>query len=400
MKSDKWGASTQNLYAQFLYRITKYQEINKNIKIGIYCPPLFLSGGSYKKFRERFFKQFGFEKGFLFESCHFSDVAKNWGISFTIFGNELNSNKFNLDIIDFNDSFELEAKDTKEIYNIDNENKLSEFTRKSLKGLKTFDAPQMSSSINIKQSGRGTVIDIVHYLGTFHTAGNATYKNITDVGLYTSCNSNSHSHSITINNFYNVICGFIARKSITPNWINCKDEYLAPNENHPEYEQFTYDSIVYSLFNNSSQQSSLRQVSYKDKLWDIKNEFFWISKKEIQQLANDSSYDEIYKDARTSDERFVYKQLFESGIYEKLSNDAKEVLDIATDLTKRSFEMRKLVSENNPEYHLDSWDAGYAQLKLVWKDYFKDEFKSFRDKYKSLEDRMRPLVYRLGFLKE
>jgi hypothetical protein len=48
--------------------------------------------------------------------------------------------------------------------------------------------------------------------------------------------------------------------------------------------------------------------------------------------------------------------------------------------------------------HLNSWDAGYAQLKLVWKEYFAEEFKEFRQLYKTLEDRMRPLVYELGFL--
>jgi hypothetical protein len=49
---------------------------------------------------------------------------------------------------------------------------------------------------------------------------------------------------------------------------------------------------------------------------------------------------------------------------------------------------------------LNSWDAGYAQLKLVWKEYFQEEFKEFRQLYKNLEDRMRPLVYELGFLKK
>jgi hypothetical protein len=28
---------------------------------------------------------------------------------------------------------------------------------------------------------------------------------------------------------------------IKGNWVNDKDEYLAPNEQHPEYEQFTID---------------------------------------------------------------------------------------------------------------------------------------------------------------
>jgi len=87
MKADGWGKSTQNLYAQFLYRIYKIQELNKNVKIGIFCPPLFLSGGSYNKFREKFFTQFEFKKGFLFEASHFSDVKNNWGISFTVFDN-------------------------------------------------------------------------------------------------------------------------------------------------------------------------------------------------------------------------------------------------------------------------------------------------------------------------
>jgi hypothetical protein len=67
---------------------------------------------------------------------------------------------------------------------------------------------------------------------------------------------------------------------------------------------------------------------------------------------------------------------------------------------KKSIDMRKLLSESNPDFHLDSWDAGYAQLKLVWKEYYKEEFNEFREKYKALEDRLRPMVYELGFLRK
>jgi hypothetical protein len=59
-------------------------------------------------------------------------------------------------------------------------------------------------------------------------------------------------------------------------------------------------------------------------------------------------------------------------------------------------EIRQVMA--NDENHLDSWDAGYAQLKLIWKEYFQEDFKEFRQLYKNLEDRMRPLVYELGFL--
>jgi hypothetical protein len=184
---------------------------------------------------------------------------------------------------------------------------------------------------------------------------------------------------------------------ISNDWINDKDEYLEPNEDHEQYQQFTNDSIVYSLFNNSSQQSSLRQVVYKDQLWDIKNEFFWISKEEMMNLSNDSNYTELYNDVRTDNNRYVYNLLFgEQNIYEQLSPDAKLVLDKATELTRISMNMRSHFADDQNQ--LNSWDAGYAQLKLVWKEYFPEEFKEFRQLYKNLEDRMRPLIYELGFL--
>jgi hypothetical protein len=190
---------------------------------------------------------------------------------------------------------------------------------------------------------------------------------------------------------------FSARKLIETNWVNCKDEYFAPNENHEYYQQFTNDSVVYSLFNNSSQQSSLRQITYKDQLWDIKNEFFWMSKEEMVELANNNNYNELYGDARTDNNRYVHNLLFgEENIYEQLSPDAKLVLDKATELVRMSMTMRSHFADNHN--HLNSWDAGYAQLKLVWKEYFPNEFKEFRQLYKNLEDRMRPLVYELGFL--
>lgn len=402
MRIEDWGASTQQLYAQFLYKMSKYQEVNKNIKIGVFCPALFFSGGSYEKFRDKFFNQFGFERGFLFQASHFADVAAQWGISFSIHSSTPNGIKtdFIHDLIDYNE-LDLVVQGQKNIYNTDGQTKMSEFSRVGLKQFKTINAPQMTSAIRVKDSnGRGTIIDSINYLGTFHTNGNNVYHNATVVGLYTSCNKSGHSHSVFSGNFYNVMASFAARKSIQADWMNCKDEYLAPNEQHPLYEQFGYDAIVYSLFNNSSQQSSLRQVTYKNKLWDIKNEFFWLSKAEMLKLAEDNNYDELHKDAKFGDERFVFKKLFQEGIYNKLSPDAKEVLDAASELLRKSIQMRKMVSDNHPEYHLNSFDAGYAQLKLVWKEYFKDEFKVFRGKYTAFEDRMRPLVYELGFLKK
>ena len=57
---------------------------------------------------------------------------------------------------------------------------------------------------------------------------------------------------ITSNNFYKVVSLFSARKLIMPNWINSKDEYLAPDESNPDFEEFVNDSVIFSLFHSAS----------------------------------------------------------------------------------------------------------------------------------------------------
>jgi hypothetical protein len=86
MKENKIGACSQQLYAQFLYRIIMIkEEYNlENIKICIFCPPLFMSGEGYEKFRNVFYKHFDFKDGMLFKASNFSDVSGEFGISFTM----------------------------------------------------------------------------------------------------------------------------------------------------------------------------------------------------------------------------------------------------------------------------------------------------------------------------
>jgi len=404
MVANDMGNSSDNAYTQFIYKIVKLQEINKNIKICIFCPPIYLTGLAFKKFRNKIFNLFGYESGFLFEASHFSDIASGWGVCFNILSSNPNSkNDYLVDVIDMNNEFELIEKNSKFLYNLDNLDNFqtaSKWVREETNGLKTFDVVNLSSPLSISngQNKRcGKCVE--NHIGYLNIAGNNVEKNKTQVALFSTAYSGAIGTSILPNNFHKVVSLFTARKTIQPNWINCKDEYLAPNIYHPLYEQFTYDSIVYSLFNNSSQQSSLRNVDYKDKKWNVKNEFFWMSKNEMMKLANENNYDELYVDAKNSEERFVYNKLFVEGVYEKLSDDAKELVDIASELVRKSIKMRKIFSESHPEYHLNSFDCGYAQLKLITKEYFKTEHNIFRDKYKSFENRLIPLVYELEFLK-
>lgn len=291
------------------------------------------------------------------------------------------------------DTYAIDTIGFKKIYDTDEENISVWVKMSNRRG--TIDAPLLSSAFEVKQKGTGKVIDDA--IGYMNNGGNNIYQNTMMVGLFSSCYSNGHGFSILPENFMKVVALFTARKTIVPNWINCKDEYLIPNTEHPDYQQWNNDCAVYSLFNNSSQQSSLRNIDYKDKKWDIINHFFFMSNEEMRDLANNCNFNVMYQDSKAfAEDRYAYSILQKIS----LSDDARAVLEAAREMMRKSMSMRKVYHENNPKYHLNAWDAGWAQLKPMFKEYFKEDSENFLKKYKEFEKRMREGVYKFGFLKE
>jgi hypothetical protein len=344
----------------------------------------------------------GFKKGFIFNAKHFDSTSEKWGVDFSIFKNsELNDTEYLMDILDSNNEYKINKIGEKVLYSMDNKKRACDWIRsKQIKKQVQLmsDYPNFSSSfvVNGKFSKK---INPNGYIGGYCELSNSVYQNSQGVVIGSSISILGNTVSIPIykENFLDTVGMFAAKRLITQNWLNDKDEYMAPDENSELYHNFTLDSVILSLFNNASTQASLRQITYKEETWNTKNEFFWMSKAEMTELGEQINYNELYNDVRTDSDRYVYKLLFgNNGIYDQLSQEAKDVLDSATNLVRHSFAMRRNFADNIN--HLNSWDAGYAQLKLLWKEYFPEQFKEFRAKYKVLEDKMRPMVYELGFL--
>lgn len=78
-------SGTKNLYTQFIYKITELKKQNPKIRLAIICPPLFLTGTSFQKFREYIFSEWKFNSGLIFRANHFSGVSGDWGCIFAIF---------------------------------------------------------------------------------------------------------------------------------------------------------------------------------------------------------------------------------------------------------------------------------------------------------------------------
>lgn len=402
MLKDGIGACSQNLYAQFLYRILMIKRSYNltNLYIGLFSPSLFLSGGSYKKFREQFLGDFGYMGGFLFCASEFADCASNWGINFTMWkcGETTDKENFGMDIIERVENGELGIKGKKVVYNVGSKITGNEWIR--IKGLKGEDAPQMTGAINVKTEGktmRGKLVKggLGYY---FNNCSNNVDTNVQFNSLFSSCYSMGNGVTIMPENFTKCTSLFSARKLIQGNWINSKDEYLAPNETNPKYREFELDSVIYSLFNTSSNQSSLRNIEYKGKKWDIKNEFFFMGKDEILELADKNGNRECYADCYGDKERFVYE--FIKSHYDELSEDAKTVLEKAKDLVRKSFQYRGLFNDLHSEYQINNWDCGWYQIKGLCKEFMPNELKEFTELYKEFGNKLRPMVYELGFLKQ
>lgn len=397
MKNNKVGASSQQLYAQFLYRIILLKkEFNlSNVKIALFSPSLYLSGPSYKGFRNEFLKEFKFENGMLFNASHFSDVKASWGIDFAIWssGESLDKENFIHEIKDISDSGDIKTIQIKNIYNLDNSKSCSNWIKNS-KANKEKKTVTLKSAINI---GTKTSTVDVDNLGFLVNDSNNVYANTQGVYLISS-KITRHIKTTTIlpNNFADCISLFTARKVIKSNWINQKDEYLIPNKKHPLYKEFELDSVIYSLFNTSSNQASLRNILFEDESFDIVNNLFFMSKNDVEELAIKNNNKEVLDDlSKFGEERFAYEYLKDK----KLSKEAKAVLDKAIELTKKSFEYREKLNQQNPNYNLNSWDAGWYQIKIILKEYLKDDLEEFNKIYSQLESKLENLVYELGFLK-
>ena len=354
--------------AQFLYRIYLLQsQFNiTNVKICIFHQPKWLCGQNYKNFRKVFFENFEYLSGCMFRASEFANVSSSWGICFSIFNSCKSSDNsiFKHTLIESTPDYSIREVGDKLLYNNDNHVfSVAKFVERNRKTNANVLAVLMCPGNDVQNNG-------------------ATFIN-------SNCSYNAGgSHFITESNYEDCVSVLAARNLISTNWVIDKDEYMQPNENAPEYKQYIKDAVVYTIFGN--------QKSYRGEN-GYNNEFFWMSKQEMLDLAEKYNNDYTYEDALNSEERFVYLKL--QDIKDDLSLEAKAVLDKAIDLVKSSFQYRESFNESHPEYQINNWDCGFYQIKELLKEFMPNELKTFRTLHKQLGNKIRQQVYELGFLK-
>lgn len=409
------GAASQQLYAQFMYRCWALSDEYgfHKVTVATYSAPTFMSSGSYRKFRDFWYRRFAFRDGMLFQASHFADVSDAWGISFTIWNDGKTDSKTNLNLtLKDVQNFAIVNLDGKAVYNSDDK-EASEWVRREIKTFKGLDSPQMSSGLGTKEGSgcRGTLVP--GSLGYFSNNANNLSDSGSFVFLTSSTSSRSHGCSCLPTNFLKVCALYAARKLVESTWATQKDEYLAPMpavEASDEYEQWNADACVFAIADPKNNCTSMRQVLYKGKKWNLSNHFFWMTHKEALAALDTKTTPEIQKDCKYHPAKDVFGNPVVStpdpylasilpSLLPLLSPEAKTVLAALKALWLKSLPMRETYSQEHPELHLGSWDSSCYQLKSLWRDLYKEDWEELRGLHKALANKLRPGVYDLGWLR-
>ena len=104
----------------------------------------------------------------------------------------------------------------------------SEWVREPVKGLKTYDAPQMKSGLSIKDKGCGSKcrLSLMYALCDSNTVQNGHQL----TGFFSTTFSNGHGLSVMEGESWRrSIALYSARKLSKDTWVIHKDQYLVPS---------------------------------------------------------------------------------------------------------------------------------------------------------------------------
>lgn len=400
MQKAGYGKSGNDVFNQFLYRMTDFKKLfpNKKVYLCFFGNAAWLTGDDCNKLRSCIFGKFQFKDGFMLDASEFSGTAKNWPILFSIFESidnaDPNANFFSYDIYD--------SKDKKVLSYADKGKKLSEWVRAYNKHEKVLKhCPTTSDALTVNDcSNLGTNRGCLLYnaLGYMEFNSNARKKDSQHVSIFSFPYSNGNGFNITKENFIRSCVGFAARRLPgAPDKEHCEDPYFAPNESTDLYKSFISDALIVSIFDSSAKSTSV-EFDWDNKHWKFANHFFWMDKADYKS----SVLEEPLLTGENNETPYWVTAMQQYG----LNDNGMELIYEAFTLLKQSQPFRSSYSALHPELQLEHWDAGWKQLKNFWKEVadkepvFKIEYDKFMELRKNLFASARAKIVPLGFLKE
>ena len=414
VQSRRMGLSTtaKDLYAQFMIRIMLLVRQYKltNVVYAVFSPLTFLTSHDVKNFRKRWCDIFCFDRGIMFDAGHFSGTALNWAIQFSIWKQGVGgkTSGFKYYIVEKDLDGNVVKTGTKYVHNVDVPHpaykRLTPDWLTSPLMQPTRFMPGVTTAFevvnSVKEGFDNTNRISTDHLGKFcydpsmtvfgagHAYGRPGYiVNTTTVG----------NLEITSRNFERVMALFATARSLDKGFVDQKDYMYVPDESHSEWEQYVADAVIVGLVNNGSAHISRYDVEWYGQCYQLPNEFFWMTRTVLEGLAvkhnNEKTLRSLYRVPR---ERFVatWKHRLSPA-----SPVALNIRDYVTGLVIDTFQYRAEFDKERPEVQICNWDAGWWQLKELWKVVAKEKLKELVQMRNELSASIRSRMRTLGWLR-
>lgn len=402
MRNNRMGTSSDQLYCQFLYRILKMKQSypNKKIDIALISPPQYLTVSTYTRFRDVFLSEFKFKGGSLFRADEFKGLSNRWGISITIWeaGQTENKNEFKLHTYGKGLTNSFEHTGYKVMYNIDGYRNGVDYIKATNLDTDKVDA-EVTMSCGSVVSNKKRVQWDKNGIGYLFYKGNNVYHNCTELGILSVPYGDGGGITITKENCLDVLAIFASRALIgiyDRDWKTDKDEYLEPDIRCEAYKKLKANSVILALFNENTHFSSTVQ-KVENKTVEIINHFHFLDSYETMKMYEENNMS-IPKGISDRYIVNVLNDVISSGL---VLDSGLKVLEYAKKLFRETLLDREDYNntEDGAKYQCTRWDAGYYQLKFMWKKLFKEENEKLRLIYKRFAYELTDLVYQCGFLK-
>lgn len=353
----------RNLQFQFLYKIDELAKVwlgkFPNIYNLIIVPTNVWCGAKSVPFLQHYYSNWRLEFAFAIPAKQFPGLKGNWSISFSLWKYERNNIRFDLprpiDMLSIQENQQINVSQKSKFYCLDSTKSsinswLKESSSKSLVDtLPLTSACVVSNSIKPRATkwSQGSI-------GYLVSGTNAVGNNDQQVRLLSSVNAMGHGIPIqnNENHLLRCCCVFFVRRFLKPTWYNWHLEMHSPEIDSIDLTAWAINCAVFSCFDDKSLQSSLRNVAYQNKNWDLKNNLFPYSRQNIKKLAMETNNSTIIEDLNNfNSESFLFECLENHKRF--LYAESLELLEIGVKLIKIAFQQSEIIA----------WDSGWVQIK-------------------------------------
>jgi len=414
MKREGVGASGQ-LYTQFMFRMEKIAEGRPNVVLGLFSKSDHMRSSSYANFTNWWLQRYKSESGFLFCANEFADVSGAWAVCWNVWTRGSDERReWSFDVkkrVREGAAERVDAVGTKTLY-LSDWKPSNETTDKSADKERKFDLAnwRLTGALTPK-SNIGTTYnqfkvssdDIAYFEG-----GHFDSPISENLGVYSTSGPSKHSRHVSPGRLRQFAPVMILRDLPKVEWHNQKDEFLAPDETHPEWSRWVADALLFLPLCGKGEFSGLRDLAFPDlngkpQTYQVKNHWALLSRERVMELADAAGFDLLYADAELHRDpvRQVTPVYDEVLAQEPVSAIGRRCFEEARRLTELTISSgsRRLLCDDKPEFHLQAWDAGWKQTRKVLEAYHPQEWKAWKAIFDEWRSELRELVYELGYLR-